>query len=67
MYFRKTCFSPTLVVYLFWDLTKCLKLCARLEQVQPKSRTGKKKVAEYIRTHDACIELCVTRVYMANT
>ena len=25
-----------------------------------KGRTGKKKVAEYIRTHITCIELCVT-------
>ena len=34
-----------LVVCLFWDLTKCLKpgVCVRLEQDQPKGRTGKKK------------------------
>ena len=32
-----------LVVCLFRDLTKCLKLCARLEQVQPKRQNRKEK------------------------
>ena len=45
---------------LFQDLMKCLRLCTRLEHVQPKRQKEKEKVAEYIRTHVACIELCVT-------
>ena len=36
--------------------------CARdWNKSSRKGRTGKKKVAEYIRTHVACIELCVTK------
>ena len=32
-----------LVVCLFWDLTKCLRPCIRLEQVQPKRQNRKGK------------------------
>ena len=60
MYFWKTYFLPCWSFDSFriwrnvwgcaWDWNKSNR----------KGRTGKKKVAEYIRTHVACIELCVT-------
>ena len=53
-------FSSMLVVCFFRDLRKYLRLCARLEQVQLKRQNRKEKIAEYIRTHVTCIELCVT-------
>ena len=58
--FKKDVFSPILVVCLFRDLTKCLRLCARPEEVQPKRQNKKKEVVEYMRTHATRIELCVT-------
>ena len=61
MYSRRNVSSPMLVVCLFWNLTKFLRLCLRLEQSSRKGRTGKKKVAECICTHVTRIELCLTQ------
>ena len=49
-----------MVVCFFWDLTKCLRLCANWNKSSGKGRTGKKNVAVYICTHVTCIEPCAT-------
>ena len=54
MYSRKTCFFPMLVVCLFWDLTKCLRPCVRLEQVQPKGQ-NKKDEGCRVYMHPCCM------------
>ena len=62
MHSRRNVSSLMLVVCLFRDLTKFLRLCSRLEKKNSrKGRTGKKKVAEFIRTHVTRIELCLTQ------
>ena len=60
MFLRKTRFLPcwSFVSFGIW-----LNVwgCARdWNKSSRKGRTGKEKVADYIRTHVACIELCVT-------
>ena len=60
MYFRKTCFRPcwSFVSFGIWrNVWGCVQ---DWNKPNRKGITGKKKVAEYIRTYVACIELCVT-------
>ena len=60
MYFRKTCFLPCWS-FVSFEIWRNVWGCARdWNKSNRKGRTGKKKVEEYIRTHIACIELCVT-------
>ena len=60
MYFRKTCFLPcwSFVSFGIW---RNVWACGQdWNKSSRKGRTRKKKVAEYICTHVACIELYVT-------
>ena len=52
--FWKNMFSPMLAVCLFRDLTKCLRLCARREQVQPK-RQNRKEKGRRVYTRQWCV------------
>ena len=58
MYFRKMCFLLWLL-FVSSGLTECLRLCARLEQVQPE-RQNRKEKSHRVCTHVAWFELCVT-------
>ena len=58
MYFGRRVFSYSFVSFGIW---RNVWGCARdWNKSSRKGRKGKKKVAEYIRTYVACIELCVS-------
>ena len=60
MYFRKTYFLPCWSFVSFGIWRNVRGYVRDWNKSSWKGRTGKKKVAEYIRTPVTCIELCVT-------